>query len=344
VNTTATYGGSGVDAKGWWTSAMLPRARCLTRQRTGRKVDTVSPADDDVTAAPDEQSTTRAAREQALTDQVVASLGGAGDPRFREVMTSLVGHLHGFVRDVRLTEPEWEAAIAFLTRTGRTCDDKRQEFVLLSDVLGVSMLTVTVNEAPPGVTESTVFGPFFVDDAPFVPLGGDLARGASGTPCWVSGAVRSADGTPLAGARLDVWEADDDGFYDVQLAADVVQGRGYVIADDEGGFRFWSVRPAAYPIPVDGPVGDLLAAAGRGPMRPAHIHFRITAPGHRTLTTHVFASGDRWLDDDAVFGVKASLVADFVDHPTGEAPPGAPGGPWASMSYDFVLAPEGTTR
>lgn len=284
-----------------------------------------------------------AAREQALTDQVVASLDGAADPRFREVMTALVRHLHAAAREVRLTEAEWQAAITFLTRAGQACDDRRQELVLLSDVLGISMLTVTVNQAPPGVTESTVVGPFFVADAPHVPLGGDLARGAPGTPCWVSGTVRSSDGTALAGARLDVWEADDEGLYDVQRPGGELTGRGHLLADDAGGFRFWSVRPAAYPIPDDGPVGELLAAAGRGPMRPAHVHFRISAPGHRTLTTHVFAAGDPWLGDDAVFGVKDSLVAEFVEHGPGDPPPpgGPTGTPWTSLVYDFVLAPEG---
>lgn len=288
----------------------------------------------------DPREVTRAGREQALTDQVVASFAAAADPRFREVMTSLVRHLHGFVRDVRLTEAEWEAAVGFLTRAGQACDGSRQEVVLLSDVLGISMLTVTVDEAPRGGTESTVLGPFFSTAAPQVPLGGDLARGASGTPCWVTGTVRSADGSRLAGARLDVWQADDDGLYDVQRAGGQPHGRGYLVADDEGGFRFWSVRPAPYPIPADGPVGELLAAAGRGPMRPAHVHFRVTAPGHRTVTTHVFAAGDPWLDADAVFGVRASLVAEFVEHTADDpAPPGGPtDAPWASLAYDFVLA------
>ena len=279
--------------------------------------------------------------ERPLTDQVVGSFAGAGSERFRAVLESLVRHLHAFVDDVRLTDDEWHAAISFLTRTGQQCDDRRQEFVLLSDVLGVSMKTVGVNaSADPSVTPSTVFGPFFVAGSPLVEAGGDLAHGASGRPCWVEGTVRGVAGEPLSAARVEVWEADADGFYDVQLGADVVGGRGHLFTDEAGGFRFWSVRPAAYPIPTDGPVGELLAAGGRGSMRPAHIHFMISAPGYRTLTTHVFAAGDDHLRDDAVFGVKAALVADFVERAADDpAPPGlrAPG-PWASVSYDFVLA------
>lgn len=286
-------------------------------------------------------SASQEARELAVTDQVVASFGSAGSQRYREVMQSLVRHLHEFVRDVRLTDDEWHEAIGFLTSTGHMCDDRRQEFVLLSDVLGLSMLTVAVNEiADPAVTQSTVFGPFFVEHSPEVALGGDVAGGASGEPCWVEGTVRSVDGEPVAGARIDVWEADGDGLYDVQYAGARTANRGHLFTDAAGGFRFWSVRPVAYPIPTDGPVGRLLAAAGRGGMRPAHIHFMIRAAGYHKLTTHVFAAGDEHLSDDAVFGVKEQLVAEFDDHPATEPPP--PGGPvgsaWSSVSYDFVLA------
>jgi hydroxyquinol 1,2-dioxygenase len=283
-----------------------------------------------------------AEREQAVTDQVLASFAQA-PPRLREVLSSLVRHLHEAAREVRLTEAEWFAAIDFLTRTGQTCDQRRQEFVLLSDVLGLSMLTVGINaEAQPAVTESTVFGPFFVADSPPVPLGGDLSGGAGGVPCWVTGTVRGVSGEPVPGARVEVWEADEDGLYDVQYPGARTANRGHLFTDADGTFRFWCVRPSAYPIPADGPVGDLLAATGRGPMRPAHIHFMITAVGHRRLITHVFAAGDPHLADDAVFGVKPSLVAPFTEHP-GEhaAPPGAPrGGAWAEVRYDFVLAAE----
>jgi hydroxyquinol 1,2-dioxygenase len=286
-------------------------------------------------------TTARQEREQAVTDQVVASFAAAGSPRLREVMEAVVRHLHAAAREVRLTQDEWFAAIDFLTRTGQKCDDRRQEFVLLSDVLGLSMLTVGINADPdPAVTESTVFGPFFVEGSPGFELGSDLSAGAPGVPCWVEGTVRGVSGEPVAGARVEVWEADQDGFYDVQYEGRRTANRGHLFTDADGGFRFWSVRPAAYPIPADGPVGELLAAAGRGPMRPAHIHFLIAAPGYRTLITHLFAAGDRYLDDDAVFGVKRSLVADFVDHgPDQEPPPGGPqGSAWASVRHGFVLA------
>ena len=295
-----------------------------------------------VASAPDTASL-QAAREAAVTDAVLASFEGATDPRYREVMQALVRHLHGFVREVRLTQAEWEAGIGFLTRAGHITDDRRQEFILTSDILGVSMLTIAVN-APtgPGATESTVFGPFFVADAPTVPNGGDLSFGAKGVPCRVTGQVRDTDGTPLAGAWLEVWQSDEDGFYDVQYDGDVTAARGRLQADDEGRFAFWSVRPAAYPIPTDGPAGEILTAAGRGPMRPAHIHFMVSAAGHRTLVTHIFAAGDEYLTNDAVFGVKESLVADFADHPVGTAPDGRVlDGPWASVEFDLVLAPEG---
>jgi hydroxyquinol 1,2-dioxygenase len=284
----------------------------------------------------------RRARETALTEQVVDSFAGAGSERYRVVMQSLVRHLHGFIRDVRLTEEEWHAAIAFLTRAGHITDDRRQEFVLLSDVLGASMMTIGVNEVPEATaTEATVFGPFFVEGSPEFALGADLSAGATGRPCWVEGTVRGVGGEPVAGARVEVWEADEDGRYDVQYEGRRTANRGHLFTGPAGEYRFWSVRPAAYPIPADGPVGDLLAAANRGPMRPAHIHFMITAPGYRRLTTHVFAAGDEYLDDDAVFGVKRSLVADFTEHPPGGAPPGGPAdAPWSSVTYDFVLAPE----
>jgi len=284
----------------------------------------------------------QAAREQAVTDEVVASFATSTTDRYREVMTSLVRHLHGFAREVRLTHEEWETAIEFLTRTGQKCDDRRQEFILLSDVLGLSMQTVGINApASAGATESTVFGPFFVDDAPEVPLGGDLAHGAKGTPCWVSGQVRSADGTPLTGVRVDAWEADEDGLYDTQYAGNRTAGRGWQITGKNGEYRFWSVQPVHYPVPDDGPVGELIAAAGRRPMRPAHLHFKVTAPGHHTLITHAFVAGDPYLRNDAVFGVKDSLITEFTEHHYGTAPDGSTrNGRWNQVEFDLVLAQE----
>ena len=281
-------------------------------------------------------------REQAVTDEVIASFAGAPSERLREVMSSLVRHLHDFAREVRVTEAEWQRGIDFLTRVGHTTTDKRQEFILLSDVLGLSMLTVAINApASTGATESTVFGPFFVEDAPEVPLGGDIARGAKGSPCYVSGTVRSADGTPLPGARIEVWEADEDGFYDVQYDDDRSAGRAWQRAGADGEYRFWSVLPAPYPIPYDGPVGDLLRAADRSPMRPAHLHYKVDAPGHRTLITHIFVAGDKYLASDAVFGVKNSLIVDATEHPAGTAPDGSPiDCPYHLINFDIVLAPQ----
>ncbi|MBW0114702.1 dioxygenase family protein [Pseudonocardia abyssalis] len=281
-----------------------------------------------------------AEREQAVTDEVVASFGH--DDRLAEVMRSLTTHLHAFAREVRLTQDEWTRGIEFLTRTGHITDDRRQEFILLSDVLGLSMLTVGINAAPePGATESTVFGPFFVDGAPGIELGGDIASGAKGTPCWVTGTVASTTGERIPGARIEVWEADDDGFYDVQYTDARTAGRGWLTSGDAGEYRFWSVRPSCYGIPDDGPVGELLAASGRHPMRPAHLHFMVTAPGYRTLITHVFVAGDEYLASDAVFGVKDSLVVDVADHPPGTAPDGRElTEPWASIEFDIVLAKE----
>lgn len=282
--------------------------------------------------------------DERLTEAVLASFDEARSDRFGEIMRSLVSHLHAFVREVELTEQEWFAGIDFLTRTGHTTTDQRQEWVLLSDVLGVSMLVVRLNNRkPPQATESTVFGPFFVEGSPHVELGGDLARGAVGQPCYMSGRVVAVDGTPIPAARVEVWQSDDDGFYDVQYdGLDHMQGRGHLFTDDDGGWRFWSVLPVAYPIPYDGPVGDLLTAAGRGPMRPAHVHFMVTADGYQRLITHVFDGTDEYLDSDAVFGVRNQLVAAFDRHEAGLTAPDSqqPDTPYYTLQYDLVLAPE----
>lgn len=276
-----------------------------------------------------------------LTAAVTESFSGAESDRFRTVMQSLVRHLHAFIGEVELTEAEWSNAIAFLTRTGQLCDDQRQEFVLLSDVLGASMATVAVNApATADATEATVLGPFFVEGAPLFALGDDLSGGASGQPCHVSGSVRDTSGAIVAGARVEIWESDEDGFYDVQRGDGTVAGRGHLFTDGKGEYRFWSVRPAPYPIPHDGPVGDLLTTAGRGPMRPAHIHFMVSAPGMHTLTTHIFVDGGAHLTDDAVFGVKQSLIKPFVDEPPGVAPDGRHlDVPWSRVTFDIVLVP-----
>jgi maleylacetate reductase len=283
----------------------------------------------------------QAAGEAAVTAEVLATFRGAAEPRYRDVMSSLVRHLHAFAREVRLTESEWQQGIDFLTRTGHITDDRRQEFILLSDVLGLSMLTVAINApASAGATESTVVGPFFTEESPEVPLGGDIAGAAQGRPCYVSGTVRGTSGEPVPRARIEVWESDEDGFYDVQYPDGRIGGRGWLRSAPDGDYWFWSVRPAPYPIPDDGPVGDLLTAAGRGPMRPAHLHFKVEAPGYRTLITHIFVAGDQYLDRDAVFGVKESLITEFAEHPPGTGPDGRHlDGPWTSVAFDIVLAP-----
>lgn len=283
---------------------------------------------------------TRNLSNDELTRAVLRSFDGAHDERFGEIAHALVRHLHAFAAEVKLNEEEWFRGIDFLTRVGHITDDRRQEFVLLSDVLGLSMLVVGINHgAADQATESTVFGPFFVEGAPEIELGGDLANGAAGSPCFVAGRIRSSTGEPLAGARIDVWQTDQEGFYDVQRPGlEETQGRGHLHAGDDGGFSFWTVLPVAYAIPDDGPVGELLAAAGRGPMRPAHIHFRAEAPGHETLITHVFVDGDQYLDSDAVFGVKQSLIAPFTRHEPERAPDGSERSePFYTVDYDLVL-------
>ena len=278
--------------------------------------------------------------EERSAEVVAASFAGTADDRLRTVMGALVRHLHAFVKEVELTEAEWATAIDFLTRTGQVSTDTRQEFVLLADVLGLSMLTVGLgNPKTTGATESTVFGPFFVEGSPAVELGGDISNGAPGQPCLVRGRVLSTKGEPIAGALVETWQADEDGFYDVQKDLDGPQNRGHLTTDADGNYAFWAVRPVAYPIPDDGPVGELLRAGGRGPMRPAHVHFMVTAPGYARLITHVFARGDEYLANDAVFGVKDSLIADFVEHPAGTAPDGRTfDEPFYTVDYDLILA------
>jgi len=257
--------------------------------------------------------------EKGATEAVVDSFRDTPDPRLKELAASLVRHLHAFVREVEPTMAEWEQAIGFLTRTGQMCDDNRQEFILLSDVLGVSMLVETINSrktagAAP-VTASTVLGPFHLADSPARELGARIDLAGGSRPCVVTGQVTSTTGAALAGASVDVWQCDERGFYDVQQPGKQPpgNGRGLFVTDGEGRFWFRTVVPSHYPIPTDGPVGELLAATRRHAYRPAHIHFIVSAPGHHPVTTHFFVGGSPYLDSDAVFAVKQSLVREFSE-------------------------------
>jgi len=282
--------------------------------------------------------------EQTLVDTVVASFDACEDPRLKEVMVSLTRHLHAFICDVRLTEDEWAAAIEFLTKAGHITDDVRQEFILLSDTLGASMQTININnQAYADATEATVFGPFFVEDSPAIELGGDMAFGAPGEPCWVTGTVTGTDGKPLVGAKIEVWEADEDGLYDVQRDAGARAARAHLFTDAEGGYRFWGLTPTPYPIPDDGPVGKMLAAVGRSPLRASHLHFMVTHEGCRTLVTHIFPEGDPIGWKDTVFGVKESLIKRFERQAAGTPTPDGRDvdGTWSKVRFDIVLAPAG---
>jgi hydroxyquinol 1,2-dioxygenase len=282
--------------------------------------------------------------DKSITDAVVASLSACDDPRFKRIMTSLVTHVHDFVREVRLTEPEWLAAIEFLTAVGKTCTDKRQECVLLSDTLGVSVLVITLNHpAHHGNAESTVMGPFYWQGAPDLPRGSNLAEGVKGEPAFYSGRVLGVDGAPLANAMLDIWSGDGEGNYDMQMPEEPgMKARGRIRTDEEGRYWFRSIRPAFYPVPTDGPVGRMLRKMGRHPNRPGHIHMIVSAPGYLPVTTHLFVAGSEYLESDAVFGVKTSLITHFDRHPAGVGPTGEHmDAPYYTVDYDFRLSPSG---
>src|SRR5262245_33176922 len=261
--------------------------------------------------------THRSTTEDDITAEVLRRFESTPDARLREIMRSLTRHLHAFVKDVGLTEREWFEAVRFLTETGQLCDDKRQEFILLSDTLGVSMVVDLLNHRKQeGATESTGFGPFHRAGAPEMPAGANIApRDTSGTPAIVSGRVLDLAGKPIAGARLDVWQADSTGLYDSQYAdSDELHMRGMFRSDNEGRYVVRSVRPVYYAIPSDGPVGRMLRSTNRHPWRPAHVHFVVSAEGYEPVTTHIFDSADPYLESDTVFAVKESLICEFVRH------------------------------
>jgi alcohol dehydrogenase class IV/protocatechuate 3,4-dioxygenase beta subunit len=275
-----------------------------------------------------------------LTAEVVASFDGAAD-RARQLLTSLVRHLHAFAYDNELTQEEWSRAVDFLTRTGQISSATRQEFILLSDVLGVSsMVDLLANSRTPQTTPSAVLGPFYLDSPPTADQGEDISDGQPGTPLWTDVRVTDTEGAPVAGATVDVWQSNEDGFYDVQLPDDGPALRARFTTDTDGRVRFWSILPSEYPIPRDGPVGELLAATGRHPYRAPHLHFLVDAPGYRRLTTQLFVAGGAYLDSDTVFGVKPALVVDF-EPGSGEPPAGrAVAGTWRQLSYTFRIARE----
>ena len=280
--------------------------------------------------------------ENNITEAVLERVAGATTPRMRQISAALVQHLHAFVKEIEPTQAEWLAAVEFLTRTGQMCSETRQEFILLSDALGVSMLVDAINHRLPGnVTQTTVLGPFYVQQAPRHALGADISGGLKGEPLLVEGSVSYPDGSPVAGAAIDTWHADAEGFYDVQGQGglDGLAGRSRLHADAQGRFWFRTVVPSSYPIPYDGPVGDMLKAQDRHPYRPAHVHFMIGHPGCETLVTHVFLAGDRYLASDVVFGVKDALVRPLEHQNAGTTARGnAVDRPMAALRYDFVLA------
>lgn len=262
-------------------------------------------------------------------------MGPDTSPRMAQVMGALVSHLHAFAKEVHLTQAEWEAGIAFLTKTGQMCSGERQEFILLSDVLGLSMLVDAINNRrPEGATENTVFGPFHVEDAPIRAMGDNISLDGKGDSCLFEGRVIDLSGTPIAGACVDVWSDNADGFYDVQQPGIQPQwnNRGRFFTGADGAYAFRGIKPTSYPIPDDGPVGKMLAALGRHPYRPAHMHFLVTAPGFQRLVTHTFVGDDHYLSSDAVFGVKQTLIAPFEPVSGGDTL-------WRSL-FDFALTPE----
>lgn len=294
--------------------------------------------------------------ENELTQAALQRLEGATDPRFVQVMTSLITHLHAFIREVDLKPDEWMRGIEFLTATGKACDDKRQEFILLSDTLGASMMVVMLDQLRAArearqagaagdlpvtpTTEATVQGPYYWAGAPEMPCGADIAQGTPGEPTFYSGRVTNTRGEPIAGALLDIWSGDGEGVYDMQVEGAGMAARGRIRTDAEGRYWFWSIRPSYYPVPVDGPVGRMLDGMGRHPNRPGHIHMMVSAPAHVPVTTHLFVAGSPYIDSDAVFGVRPSLIVDFESHSAGTAPDGRTlDSPYWSAHYDFRLQP-----
>jgi hydroxyquinol 1,2-dioxygenase len=280
--------------------------------------------------------------EDNITELATQRWGTAHDARTRELLTGLVQHLHDFAREVRLTEDEWMAAIQWLTATGQISDEKRMEFILASDVLGLSMLVVQMNHRfDPAATPATVLGPFHIEGSPELEYAADMSQGLPGVPLFISGTVRSLDGSPVPGAVLDVWQADQDGAYEAQLEVDEARLRAKYTSREDGTYCIRTIAPKGYSIPMDGPVGALIRQTDISYFRPAHVHFLLNVPGFRPLITHLFEAGAEFLDSDVVFGTKQELVVTYEHHEPGPTPDGGTSEvPWASATYDFVLQPQ----
>jgi hydroxyquinol 1,2-dioxygenase len=280
--------------------------------------------------------------EDNITELAKQRWGTAHDARTRELLTALVEHVHDFAREVRLTEDEWMAAIQWLKRTGQISDEKREEFILASDVLGLSMLVVQMNHRfDPGATPATVLGPFHIEGSPELEYGDDMSEGLSGTPLFVTGTVRGLDGTPVGGAVLDVWQADEEGAYEGQLEVEEARLRAKYTTREDGTYCVRTIAPKGYAIPMDGPVGELIRQTDISYFRPAHVHFLLNVPGYEPLITHLFEAGGKYLDSDVVFGTKQELVVGYEHHEPGPTPDGGRSDvPWASATYHFVLQPK----
>lgn len=283
--------------------------------------------------------------EETSAEAVVARMANAEDPRLREVMEVVVRKLHEAVKEIEPTREEWLEAIRFLTAVGHKCDDWRQEFILMSDTWGVSMLVDAINSRrPSGASENTVLGPFHLPDAPEYPMGENICLDGKGEPMVVRGRVLNTDGEPLEGVKIDVWQANDEGFYDVQQKGyqPDFNLRGVFRTGTDGRYWFKGVKPKFYPVPHDGPIGALLIKLGRHPFRPAHLHYIISKDGYDELTTHIFDPDDPYIDSDAVFGVKESLIAEFTKIEDSEkiAQMGFDAPHYWDVEFDFVLAPK----
>jgi hydroxyquinol 1,2-dioxygenase len=280
--------------------------------------------------------------EENITDLATERWSTGDNPRLAEVMSALVRHLHEFAREVELTEAEWMAGIEWLTATGKASDEKRQEFILASDVLGLSMLVVQLNHRFDGAaTPATVLGPFFIPGSPSMPYGGDMSDGLPGTPLYVTGKVVGVDGEPVADALLDVWQADEEGLYEAQIAEiDEARLRATYSSREDGGYCVRTIAPKGYSIPMDGPVGDLIGRTEISHFRPAHVHFLLDVDGYERLITHLFQAGAEYLENDVVFGAKEGLVVEFEEHPPGPTPAGDESAePFLVANFDFVLQP-----